>query len=72
MQYNQDEIDTYWNDIKETMITTHTNLIKPWCADNNGEIAQDESRECVGNWAVTKTQIPEDGGTTKISPESTN
>ena len=55
MQYSQDDINHYWNDVSDTVGKIPKNLIKIRRADNNGSIAQSKLNGSIGKWAIKNT-----------------
>ena len=55
MDYAKEEIEEYWTKIRKYINTIPNILIKIWCADNNGQIAQSETCNLIGKWAIGQT-----------------
>ena len=70
MQYDQEDISNYWEEVRKTLDGVHKNLIKIWRTDNNGKIAQTEQNESIGKWTIgTKTDIGNGGNFASILAE---
>ena len=52
MSYDKEEINKYWNKTQKLIKNIPNNLIKIWCTDNNGKIAQDETYNSIGKWTI--------------------
>ena len=52
MGYNSIEINKYWNDINNYLNIISTDLVKIWCADNNGQLSRNDTNQTnIGPWA---------------------
>ena len=52
MSYDKEEIKEYWARIQKYIDTIPNNLIKMWRADNNGQIAQNDTCNSIGKWTI--------------------
>ena len=55
MRYDKEEIKEYWAKIQKYIKTIRGNLIKMRRTDDNGDIAQNETCNLIGKWAIAKT-----------------
>ena len=62
MSYEKEEIEEYWAKIQKYIKTIPNNLIKMWCTDNNGQIAQNDTCNSIGKWTIASVNEKENGG----------